>query len=218
MPCSMNWSGQPMRTTGVSIPCSARLSSTAEPKPPARTWSSKVTSSEQRFGVALDALVIEGLGEAGVDDGRALAFLAQHCGEAFGLGQHAAEREDRDVVDAVAAGLRLCRSRERRGHVFHRSAGADAARIADGDGAVVLQRGEHHVGQFVLVLGDHVDDVGDAAQIADVEEAVVRGAVVAGEAAAIHAEDHGQVLQADVVHDLVEGALQEGGIDGAEAA
>src|SRR6185437_14101157 len=28
LPCSMNWSGQPMRTTGVSIPCSARLSRT----------------------------------------------------------------------------------------------------------------------------------------------------------------------------------------------
>ena len=44
----------------------------------------------------------------------------------------------------------------------------------------------------------------------------MRGAVVGGEAAAIHAEDDGQVLQADVVDDRVEGALQEGGVDGAE--
>ena len=33
---------------------------------------------------------------------------------------------------------------------------------------------------------------------------------------AIHGEAHGQVLQGDIMHDLVEGALQEGGIDGAE--
>ncbi len=44
----------------------------------------------------------------------------------------------------------------------------------------------------------------------------MRGAVVGGQAAAIHAEDHRQILQADVVHDGVEGALQEGGVDGAE--
>ena len=101
---------------------------------------------------------------------------------------------------------------------FDWSAGADAARIADGDGAVVLERGEQHVLQLVLVLGVHVDDVGDAAQIADVEEAVVGGAVVAGEAAAVHAEDDGEILQRNVVHDLVEGALEEGGVDGAEGA
>ena len=39
------------------------------------------------------------------------------------------------------------------------------------------------------------------AQITDVEEAVMGGTVVAGEASAIHAEDHRQILQADVVHD-----------------
>ncbi len=41
-------------------------------------------------------------------------------------------------------------------------------------------------------------------------------AVVAGEAAAIHAEHDVEILQADVVDDLVEGALQEGGIDRAQ--
>ena len=42
------------------------------------------------------------------------------------------------------------------------------------------------------------------------------GPVVGREPAAIHAEDHRQILQADIVHDGVEGALQEGGVDGAE--
>ena len=59
---------------------------------------------------------------------------------------------------------------------------------------------------------------GNAAEIADVEEAVVGRAVVAGKAAAIHAEHDVEILQADVVDDLVEGALQEGGVNGAETA
>ena len=97
-----------------------------------------------------------------------------------------------------------------------RDAGAVAARIADGDGAVVMQRGEEHVGQLVLVARVEVDHVRNAAQVADVEEAVVGRAVVAGEAAAVHAEHDVEILQADVVDDLVERALQEGGVDRAE--
>ena len=66
------------------------------------------------------------------------------------------------------------------------------------------------------LLGVEVDHVRDAAQVADVEEAVVGRAVVAGEAAAVHAEHDVEILQADVVDDLVERALQEGRIDRAE--
>jgi hypothetical protein len=66
------------------------------------------------------------------------------------------------------------------------------------------------------LLGVEMDHVRDAAQVADVEKAVVRRAVVAGEAAAIHAEHDVEILQADIVDDLVEGALEEGGINRAE--
>src|SRR5580698_6755029 len=45
---------------------------------------------------------------------------------------------------------------------------------------------------------------------------MMRGAVVAGEASAIHAEDYRQLLQADIVNDGVEGALQKCGVDGAD--
>ncbi len=72
--------------------------------------------------------------------------------------------------------------------------------------------------KFVFVFGRHEDDLGNAAQVGDVEEAVMRGAVVAGEAGAIHAEEDGQLLQADVVDDRIEGALEEGGVDGADGA
>ena len=76
--------------------------------------------------------------------------------------------------------------------------------------------GLHHVGQLVFVLGRHEHHLRNAAEIGDVEEAVMRGAVVAGKAGAVHAEEHGKFLQADVVHDGIEGALQEGGVDGAD--
>ena len=34
LPCSMNWSGQPMRTTGTGLPISCSASVTADPNPP----------------------------------------------------------------------------------------------------------------------------------------------------------------------------------------
>ena len=43
---------------------------------------------------------------------------------------------------------------------------------------------------------------------------MVRGAVVADEAGAVDGEDHRQLLQADVLHEHVEGALQERRVHG----
>ena len=60
------------------------------------------------------------------------------------------------------------------------------------------------------------DHVRQAAQVGDVEGAVVGRAVVADEAGAVHREDDVELLQADVVDDLVEGALQEGRVDRAD--
>ena len=42
----------------------------------------------------------------------------------------------------------------------------------------------------------------------------MRDPVLAHQTAAVQAQGHVQILQADVVHDLVVGALHEGGIDG----
>ena len=78
-----------------------------------------------------------------------------------------------------------------------------------------LQRGgEHHVLKLILVGGGHADDQRQAAQVRDVEEPVVGRTVVGAQARAIHAEDHGQVLQADVVVDTVVSPLQEGAVNG----
>ena len=97
--------------------------------------------------------------------------------------------------------------RDQRGLRLERNAGAVAARIANRDGAVVMQRREKHVGQLVFVARVEMDHVGDTAQIADVEKTVMRRAVIAREAAAVHAKHHIEFLQADVVNDLVERAL-----------
>ena len=70
-----------------------------------------------------------------------------------------------------------------------------------------------HVHKLVFILGLHVDDVWHVAQVADIEEAVVRRAVVAAEAGAIHAERDVQVLQRDVVDDHVVSALHEGRVN-----
>ena len=93
-------------------------------------------------------------------------------------------------------------------------AGAGAARVADGDRTrVVVRHRPEHVDEFVFILRLHVDDVGDVAQVADVEEAVVRRAVVAAQAGAIHAERDVQILQRNVVNDHVVGALHEGRVN-----
>ena len=83
------------------------------------------------------------------------------------------------------------------------------------------RRGErrlHHVRQLVLVGRRHQHHLRNAAQIGDVEEAVVRGAVIAGEPGAIHAEQNRQLLQRHIVNDGVKGALEECGVNGADRA
>ncbi len=70
-----------------------------------------------------------------------------------------------------------------------------------------------HVHEHRLVARGHQDDVRQAAQVGDVERTVVGGAVVADQAGAVHREDDVELLQADVVDDLVVGALQERRVD-----
>ena len=59
-------------------------------------------------------------------------------------------------------------------------------------------------------------DVRNVPQIADIEQAMVRRAVVAAQAGAIHAKRDIQVLQRDVMNDHVVGALHERRINGEE--
>ena len=166
-------------------------------------------------GQLLGQLGVEGLGEAAVGDGGLEALLAQDLGGA---------QRDLDAVAVAEQGHAVARQQQlaladldllRR--VGHRRALGGAAGIAEGDRAVVVvEGGAEHVHQHRLVARGHHDDVGEGAEVGDVEGAVVGGAVVADEAGAVHGEDDVQLLQADVVDDLVEGALEEGRVDRAD--
>src|ERR1039457_3612273 len=156
---------------------------------------------------------VDGFGEARVNHRGGDTFAPQLACDLFGHGNQRAQCEDRHtVVIAVLDQLGLA-DRNQAGNILDGRARAHAARVANGYRTVPVHGREEHVGQLVLVLGHHVDNVGDAAEIADVEQAVVGGTVVGREAAAIHAENHRQVLQADIVNDRIESALQEGRVN-----
>jgi hypothetical protein len=53
-----------------------------------------------------------------------------------------------------------------------------AAGVANEGWALIGESGCHHIGEFVFVGGCHEDGMGDRAEVGDVEEAVVGGAVV----------------------------------------
>jgi hypothetical protein len=89
--------------------------------------------------------------------------------------------------------------------------------VADAERAAVAQLcGVHQVAQFLLVHRRAHDHVRDAAEVRDVEGAVVRGSIGTGQSAAIQAEDHMQVLQGHIMHHLIVGALHERAVDVAE--
>lgn len=160
----------------------------------------------------LEALGIDGFGEAGVGDADGEVMgLGDRLGDGLAFGDPWAECPELEVI-AFGDGFGGADGDER-GIGFDGAAGGVTARIADKSGLRGLDCGPEHIGEFVLILRLHDDGIGDAAQEGDIEEAVVRGAVVGGEPGAIHAKRDGQVLEANVVDDGVVGALEEGRID-----
>ena len=67
----------------------------------------------------------------------------------------------------------------------------------------------------LLAVGRGYDaQVGNGAQVGQVEQAVVGGAVLADDSRAVDAEHHVLFLQGDIDDELVKGALEEGRVDG----
>ena len=166
-------------------------------------------------GEPLDQCLVERLGEAGVGDGHVKVVLGQQRrgiernADAVAVAQ---ERHPLPLLQHLAGADRdLARA------VGQRHALGIAAGIAEGDRALVVSDGgAHHVAEHRLVARSHDDDVRQRAQVGDVEGAVVGRAVVADQAGAIHREDDVELLQADVMDDLVVGALEEGRVDRAD--
>ena len=73
-------------------------------------------------------------------------------------------------------------------------------------------------GDIELVAGGHHDHVGEEPHVGDVEAAMMGRAIGAGQPGAVEREDDGQILQGDLLEDLIEGTLQEGGVDVADRA
>ena len=121
------------------------------------------------------------------------------------------EREQGDSRTAAADfGLAEGQSIERR---LDRRAGAGAARVAHRRRACVAMAGAEHLPAFVFVAGSHHHHVRHAAHEAEIEIAGVRRPIGADHAAAVDGEQHVEVLDRHIVHQLVVAALQESGVD-----
>ena len=67
-----------------------------------------------------------------------------------------------------------------------------------------------HVHQLRLVGGCHDNHIGQGRQIGDIKRAGMGAAIRADQPGTVDREAHRQVLDADIMHHLVIGALQEG--------
>ena len=92
----------------------------------------------------------------------------------------------------------------------------DVAWISDRGNSVEGQTQAKGAVEFRLVAGGHQHHSRQGAQERLIHEAVMHRAVVADEPGPIHAEDDRQSLQGHFLPDLIEGPLEEGGIDGGE--
>ena len=172
-----------------------------------------------------DEAAVDRLGEARVGDGRGDPVELEQRGGLERLADAGAVPEQRDAAARAVAVLRRRLAedlagpdRDEQRRVRERHADGLATRVAQRRGSVVMQGGVQHVHEHRLVARRHQHDVRQAAQVGDVEDAVVGRAVVADEAGAVDREDDREPLQADVVDDLVVGALEEGRVDRGDRA
>ena len=110
---------------------------------------------------------VEGLDPSGIDDRCGnTAFLEFLCG-GDGEFAHVAEGEDR-CLGAVTENFGFS-DFEKLGLFGGNGAGSYASRVADGAWPVVVHHCPKHIGEFRLVLGLHVNDSWDRAQVGDVK-------------------------------------------------
>ena len=89
-----------------------------------------------------------------------------------------------------------------------------APRVTDDHGFFITVCGVEHLSQFILVFRAHDNQIGDTAEVREIECAVVRRSVLAYDAAPVHGEHDRKVLEAYVEYDLVIGPLEERGVNG----
>ena len=89
-----------------------------------------------------------------------------------------------------------------------------AAGIAHRCGLVQKHARIQHLPAFVLVRRCHEHQVWQAAHVSEIETARMRGAVRAHQTGTVDGEQHREVLQRHIVHQLVVSPLQKSGVDG----
>ena len=213
LPCGMKASGNPRRMKSAGTKdASWNISRMALPNPPWRTFSSMVTTLPIFAGPFENEFFVQGFDKAGVQD-RGLDGL---LGQTFGCLERGLDRaangNEQDVL-ALAEDFTLADGKSSKG-AFHEGAHPVPARIAQGNRARVVQGRLQHVLKLVFIFGRHEHHVGDMAEEGKVENPMVRGTVVTHNAPAVHGENDGEILQADILDDLVVSTLEERRIDG----
>ncbi|GCD76490.1 hypothetical protein NBRC3299_2782 [Acetobacter pasteurianus NBRC 3299] len=168
---------------------------------------------------------IKRLGKAGIRHGGRQATGGQHVCGFQALSQTRAKRENGHATffrpglpthftdDTALANFQRCAL----GRQVQPKAAA--TRVAQGKRAFIKQGGGCcHVQQFHLIRWGHNGHARQAAQIGNVKRASMSGAIGSHQTSAVNGKAHGQLLQHHIVHHLIIGALEEGGINGAERA
>ena len=95
----------------------------------------------------------------------------------------------------------------------HVHADARAARVAHGGGLVQRVASGKQQAAFFAAAGGSQHHIWNAAQKAQIIGTGMGGAVCADDTGAVDGKQYRQILQCHVVHQLVVGALQEGGVN-----
>ena len=149
------------------------------------------------------------------------AQISDSCGKPLGIkrvssfhrfGQTCAKREDRHSLafahDAAFTDCQLLR------HVGQFNACAIAAWIAERNRTAVVQRGGiGHVDELCLIRRRHHNEIRQRRQIGNVERSGMRAAIRADQPRTVNRKPHRQILDRNIMHNLVIGALQERRID-----
>ena len=208
------WSTKPSASaifrSGARTPAWLRTSSTPSPNPPMAALSSAVTTSRlpaawlarraASSGFAHRALITVAVRPA-APSSRAASRSRWTIGPNPTSSRSDPFLEDLGHADLERLALPV-------GQVL-----AGIARIVQGDGSVMGQRGDHEVPELLLVLGRADDQVRQRPLGRQGEHPLVARAVLADEPRAIDGQDDRRIVLADVVHELVEGPLAEGRVD-----
>ena len=169
-----------------------------------------------------DELGVDGFGKAGVIVGD-VVFGAKGIDCGVGVDGWGAETEDGDIgavgVEVFMLGGEEAGFAEFEGWGVGEDFGNGVSWVADGTERGVP--GTHELealDQAVFVDDGHEDGVWEGAEEGDVAEAVVDRSVATDEASTVEAEANAEPLEGDFLERLIEGALEEGRVNGEEWA